>query len=112
MTQESYSDYCLWYIENHILKCIAPADNIAGIIVEPGLAEGGNWIPNKSFLQGIREICNRQNWLMIADEVLTGLGRTGKMWAVEHYDVVPDILVVGKKSVRRYRALRRRCRAR
>lgn len=96
MTQESYSEYCLWYIENHILKCIAPADNIAGIIIEPGLAEGGNWIPNQSFLQGIREICTRQDWLMIADEVLTGLGRTGKMWAVEHYDVVPDILVVGK----------------
>ena len=96
LTQEKYSEYCLWYIENHIPNCVAAADNIAGVIIEPGLAEGGNWIPNKEFLKGIRDICDRMDWLMIADEVLTGLGRTGKMWAVEHYDVIPDILVVGK----------------
>ena len=96
MSQEQYVDYCLWYLDNHIPGCIAPRDNIAAILVEPGLAEGGNWIPPTNFLQGIREICDRNDWLMIADEVLTGLGRTGKMWAVEHYDVVPDILVVGK----------------
>ncbi|MEZ5892259.1 MAG: aminotransferase class III-fold pyridoxal phosphate-dependent enzyme [Parvularculaceae bacterium] len=51
---------------------------------------------NRSFLQGIRALCDKNGWLMIADEVLTGLGRTCKMWAVEHYGVVPDILVVGK----------------
>ena len=96
MTQEQYVEYCLWYLDNHIPGCIAPRDNIAGIIVEPGLAEGGNWIPPVNFLKGIRDICDRNDWLMIVDEVLTGLGRTGKMWAIEHYDVVPDILVVGK----------------
>lgn len=96
MDQEQYSDYCLWYLDNHIPNSVAARDNIAGVLIEPGLAEGGNWIPNKSFLQGIRKICDKNDWLMIADEVLTGLGRTGKMWAVEHYDVVPDILVVGK----------------
>ncbi len=96
MNQQQYTEYCLWYLDNHIPNCIASRDNIAAIIVEPGLAEGGNWIPDKSFLQGIRAICDKNDWLMIADEVLTGLGRTGKMWAVEHYDVVPDILVVGK----------------
>ncbi len=96
MTQEQYVDYCLWYLDNHIPGCITPRDNVAGIIIEPGLAEGGNWIPPVNFLKGIRGICDRNGWLMIVDEVLTGLGRTGKMWAVEHYDVVPDILVVGK----------------
>lgn len=96
MTEEQYSDYCLHYLEHHIPKYIAAKDNIAAIMVEPGLAEGGNWIPTKAFLQGIRQICDRNDWLMIADEVLTGLGRTAKMWAVEHYDVIPDILVVGK----------------
>ena len=96
MSQEQYVDYCLWYLDNHIPVCIAPRDNIAAILVEPGLAEGGNWIPPTNFLQGIREICDRNDWLMIADEVLTGMGRTGKMWAVEHYEVIPDILVVGK----------------
>ncbi len=96
MTQEQYVEYCLWYLDNHIPGCIAPRDNVAGIIIEPGLAEGGNWIPPVNFLKGIRDICDRNDWLMIVDEVLTGLGRTGKMWAIEHYDVVPDILVVGK----------------
>ena len=96
MTQEQYVDYCLWYIDNHIPASMVPRDNIAAVLIEPGLAEGGNWIPPTNFLKGIRELCDKNDWLMIADEVLTGLGRTGKMWAVEHYDVVPDILVVGK----------------
>ena len=96
MTEEQYSEYCLHYLEYHIPKFIASKDNIAAVMVEPGLAEGGNWIPTKAFLKGIRDICDRNDWLMIADEVLTGLGRTGKMWAVEHYDVIPDILVMGK----------------
>jgi acetylornithine/succinyldiaminopimelate/putrescine aminotransferase len=60
------------------------------------LAEGGNWIPSVDFIQGIRRICDENDWLMIVDEVLTGLGRTGKMWGIDHYDVIPDMMVVGK----------------
>ncbi len=96
MSQEQYVDYSLWFLDNHIPEAIASRDNIAGIMVEPGLAEGGNWIPPENFLQGIRDICDKNDWLMISDEVLTGLGRTGKMWGIDHYGVVPDILVVGK----------------
>jgi 4-aminobutyrate aminotransferase-like enzyme len=96
MNEDQYTEYCLWYLDNHIPSCMAARENIAAIMVEPGLAEGGNWIPSKRFLQGIREICDRNDWLMIADEVLTGLGRTGRMWGIEHYGVVPDILVYGK----------------
>jgi 4-aminobutyrate aminotransferase/(S)-3-amino-2-methylpropionate transaminase len=96
MSQQQYVDYCLWYLDNHIPNSMVPRDNIAAILIEPGLAEGGNWIPPTRFLQGIRKLCDKNEWLMIADEVLTGMGRTGKMWAVEHYDVIPDILVVGK----------------
>jgi 4-aminobutyrate aminotransferase-like enzyme len=96
MSQEQYVEYCLWYLETHLPEYVVPAENIAGILVEPGLAEGGNWIPTPDFLQGIRRICDNYDWLMIADEVLTGLGRTGRMWSVEHYGVVPDILVAGK----------------
>jgi 4-aminobutyrate aminotransferase/(S)-3-amino-2-methylpropionate transaminase len=96
MNEAQYTEYCLWYLDNHIPSCIAARKNIAAVMVEPGLAEGGNWIPSKRFLQGIREICDRNDWLMIADEVLTGLGRTGRMWGIEHYGVVPDILVYGK----------------
>jgi 4-aminobutyrate aminotransferase/(S)-3-amino-2-methylpropionate transaminase len=96
MSEEQYIEYCLWYLDNHIPSSIASRDNIAGILVEPGLAEGGNWIPSTRFLKGIREICDKNDWLMISDEVLTGLGRTGRMWGIDHYDVVPDILVYGK----------------
>ena len=96
MTSEQYVDFCLWYLEKQIPETIASADNIAAVLIEPGLAEGGNWIPSKAFIQGLRRICDRNDWLLISDEVLTGVGRTGKMWAIEHYDVVPDILVYGK----------------
>jgi len=96
MTHAQYAEFCLWYIDNHIPASVVPRDNIAAIMVEPGLAEGGNWIPSTDFLQGLRRLCDKNDWLLIADEVLTGLGRTGRMWAVEHYDVVPDLLVVGK----------------
>ena len=96
MSEDQYTEYCLWYLDNHVTSSIAARDNVAGVLIEPGLAEGGNWIPSTQFLKGIREICDRNGWLMIADEVLTGLGRTGRMWGIEHYDVVPDILVYGK----------------
>jgi acetylornithine/succinyldiaminopimelate/putrescine aminotransferase len=96
MSEDQYTEYCLWYLDNHIPSSTAARNNIAGILVEPGLAEGGNWIPSTRFLSGIRDICDKNDWLMICDEVLTGLGRTGRMWGIEHYDVVPDILVYGK----------------
>jgi acetylornithine/succinyldiaminopimelate/putrescine aminotransferase len=96
MSEDQYTEYCLWYLDNHIPSCVAARDNIAGILIEPGLAEGGNWIPSTRFLNGIRDVCDKNDWLMISDEVLTGLGRTGRMWGIEHYDVVPDILVYGK----------------
>ena len=96
MSHAQYSEYCLWYLETHLPEFVVPAENIAAILIEPGLAEGGNWIPSRDFFRGVRRICDKYDWLMIADEVLTGLGRTAKMWAVEHYDVVPDILVAGK----------------
>ena len=96
MSHAQYSEYCLWYLETHLPEFVVPAENIAAILIEPGLAEGGNWIPSRDFFQGVRRICDKYDWLMIADEVLTGLGRTARMWGVEHYDVVPDILVAGK----------------
>ena len=51
MNQEQYTEYCLWYLDNHIPASIAARDNIAGIMVEPGLAEGGYWIPPTRFLR-------------------------------------------------------------
>ena len=86
---------CLNLVEK-ALTTVVPPEDLAAIIVEPIAGEGGYIVPPDWFLKGIREICNRYNILLIADEVQTGLGRTGKMYAVNHWDVVPDIICMAK----------------
>ena len=71
-------------------------DRVAAIIIEPVLGEGGYIVPPPDFLPRLREITRRHGILLIADEVQTGFGRTGQMFAVMHYDVDPDILVMAK----------------
>ncbi|MGC8777571.1 MAG: aminotransferase class III-fold pyridoxal phosphate-dependent enzyme, partial [Candidatus Caldatribacteriaceae bacterium] len=71
-------------------------ENTAAVIVEPIQGEGGINIPAPDYLPGVREICNRHGALLIIDEVQTGLGRTGKMFACEHYGVAPDIMTLAK----------------
>jgi len=71
-------------------------DNTAAIIVEPIQGEGGVYIADRDFVRGLREICDDKDILLIFDEVQTGFGRTGKMFALEHYNVTPDILCIGK----------------
>jgi 4-aminobutyrate aminotransferase len=75
---------------------LAPADEVAAVIVEPIQGEGGYVVPEDGFLPGLREICDRHGILLIADEIQSGAGRTGKMWAVEHWGVKPDILLTAK----------------
>jgi 4-aminobutyrate aminotransferase len=86
---------CLNLVEKALTTVIPPED-LAGIIVEPIAGEGGYIVPPDGFLQGLRKICDRHGALLIADEVQTGLGRTGKMFAVEHWDVEPDIICLAK----------------
>jgi len=73
-------------------------DDIACVILETIQAEGGDVQFRPSFLRGLREVCDKYDWLLIFDEVQTGFGLTGKMWAFEHYGVLPDIVSFGKKS--------------
>ena len=68
----------------------------AAILVEPIQGEGGVVIPDKDYLQGLRELCDRKNILLIFDEVQVGMGRTGKLFAYEHYGVEPDIMTLAK----------------
>lgn len=70
--------------------------NIAGFMFEPIQGEAGVVVPDEGYLQGIRALCTKYNVLMIADEVQTGLARTGKMLACDHENVKPDILILGK----------------
>ena len=81
-------------IEALELACSNP--NTAAFMVEPVQGEAGVIIPEKGYLKKVREICNKHNVLFIADEVQTGLGRTGKLLCCEHEDVKPDLLVLGK----------------
>ncbi len=83
-------------IEERIFKRLAPADEFAAVIVEPIQGEGGYVVPEPEFLPRLRELCDRHGILLIADEVQSGAGRTGKMWAIQHWGVEPDILLTAK----------------
>ncbi|MBS7604849.1 MAG: aspartate aminotransferase family protein [Candidatus Bathyarchaeia archaeon] len=74
----------------------ALTENVAAIIVEPIQGEGGVYVAPNGFLEGLRKICDEKNIVLIFDEVQTGFGRTGKMWASEHWGVTPDIMCIGK----------------
>jgi 4-aminobutyrate aminotransferase len=84
------------YIEPVLFKRLVPPKEVAAIFVEPVQGEGGYVVPPAGWLAELRELCSKHGILLVADEVQSGMGRTGKMWAVEHFDVEPDILLAGK----------------
>jgi 4-aminobutyrate aminotransferase len=84
------------YIERLMMKRLVAPTEVAAIVVEPVLGEGGYIVPPDGWLQALRELCDRHGIMLVCDEVQSGMGRTGKMWAVEHFDVEPDILLAGK----------------
>ncbi|UCE91555.1 MAG: aspartate aminotransferase family protein [Methanobacteriota archaeon] len=88
--------WCMDYLENQVLQMGGPTGQISSIVVEPIQGEGGYVVPPKDFLPKLKKICESQGALLIMDEVQTGFARTGRMFACEHFDVVPDILVMGK----------------
>ena len=84
------------YLENVLFNSVVPANEVAGILVEPIQGEGGYIVPPDSFLPGLRQLCDRHGILLILDEVQSGIGRTGRMFAAEHWSVQPDILTSAK----------------
>jgi 4-aminobutyrate aminotransferase len=84
------------YIENVLFQSNLPANEVAAILVEPLQGEGGYLVPPDSFLPGLRALCDRHGILLIFDEVQSGIGRTGKMFASEHSGVKPDIMTLAK----------------
>jgi 4-aminobutyrate aminotransferase len=86
----------LRWFDEVLFDKLAPASEVAAIIVEPVQGEGGYLVPEDGFLQGLRRICDAHGILLIADEIQSGAGRTGRMWAVEHWGVEPDILLTAK----------------
>jgi len=87
---------CVQHIENTLLKTISPAEETAAIVVEPIQGEGGYIVPPKKFFDELARVARENGILLVFDEVQSGMGRTGKMWAAEHFDAVPDIFSVAK----------------
>lgn len=93
----SEADFCLDYL-NHLEEIIQleGAGTIAAVLVESVTGTNGVIVPPEGYLQGVREICTRHGILMIADEVMSGFGRTGRWFAVDHWGVAPDLLTMAK----------------
>ena len=87
---------CVKHIEDTLLKTICPAEETAAIVLEPVQGEGGYIVPPQKFFDELARIAKANGMLLVFDEVQTGMGRTGKMFAADHFGVVPDILTVAK----------------
>jgi 4-aminobutyrate aminotransferase len=86
----------LRYIEDVLFVHNVPPAEVAAVLIEPIQGEGGYLVPPDGFLQGLRELCDRHGILLIFDEVQSGIGRTGKLFASQHWDVAPDIMTLAK----------------
>ena len=93
---ETFALNCARFIEEKLFKTILPPEEVAAIFVEPVQGEGGYLVAPSVFMQELRRICDRHGILLAVDEVQSGVGRTGKWWAVEHTGVQPDIICMAK----------------
>lgn len=93
--QKTCSIECFEYLERIFKYQITP-EEVACVVIEPVLGEGGYAVPPVEFMRKLRELCSRHGILLVADEVQTGFGRTGRWFASEHFNLSPDILVMGK----------------
>jgi 4-aminobutyrate aminotransferase len=87
---------CVKFVEDSLFRTIIPPEEVAGIVLEPVQGEGGYVIPPRKFFDELRRVAERYGLLLIFDEVQSGMGRTGKMWASQHFDAAPDIMAVAK----------------
>jgi 4-aminobutyrate aminotransferase len=83
-------------LERRVFPRLMPANEVAAIFVEPIQGEGGYVVPEPDFLPRLRELCDRHGILLVADEIQSGMGRTGKWWAIQHWGVEPDIVLAAK----------------
>jgi 4-aminobutyrate aminotransferase / (S)-3-amino-2-methylpropionate transaminase / 5-aminovalerate transaminase len=95
MSEEAYIDDCIARLDNAFVAQVDPSA-VAAIVIEPVQGEGGFIPAPQRFLQRIREICDQHGIVMVADEVQCGFGRTGKLFAIEHYGIAPDLIVTAK----------------
>ena len=93
---QSYGDAIIEYLEDMIFRTTLSPEDVAAVLVEPIQGEGGYIVPAPGFFSRLREVCDRHGIMLIVDEIQSGVGRTGKWWAVEHEDVKPDIVCFAK----------------
>ena len=93
---EAFALGCARFIEDKLFRTTLPPEEVAAIFVEPIQGEGGYVIAPNAFMQELRRICDRHGILLVVDEVQSGVGRTGKWWAVEHTGIHPDIVCSAK----------------
>jgi 4-aminobutyrate aminotransferase len=93
---EGYGEAVVRYIEEQILARIIPPEEVAGFLIEPIQGEGGYIVPPPDFFPALRELCDQYGILLIADEVQSGMGRTGQWWAIDNFGVKPDIITSAK----------------
>ncbi len=96
LAPESCNAECLDFLEHQLLVHLVSPDDVAAVIVEPIQGEGGYVVPKAAFHQRLRDLTRQHGILLVADEVQSGMGRTGKMFAIEHFGVEPDIVAVAK----------------
>ena len=95
LNEEAFVEYSCWQLENAMVAQVDP-NYIAAIVIEPVQGEGGFLPTPPRFLERIRQLCDQHGIVMIADEIQCGFGRTGKLFACEHYGIVPDLITTGK----------------
>jgi 4-aminobutyrate aminotransferase len=88
--------YCLDFLENHIFKTVCPPEDVAGIIIEAIQCDGGDVVPPDGYLPRLQQICEKHGICLVLDEVKIGVGRTGRFFGFEHFNVVPDAISFGK----------------
>ena len=93
---ESYGDTVIDYLEDMIFRTTLAPEDVAAVLVEPIQGEGGYIVPAPGFFTRLREVCDKHGILLILDEIQSGVGRTGKWWAIEHEAVQPDIVCFAK----------------
>lgn len=93
--EETATEFCLRELDALLASQTAPAET-AAMFIEPVLGEGGYVPANTGFMRGLRERCDRHGMLLVTDEIQTGVGRTGRFWGHEHFEVRPDIVITAK----------------
>ncbi|MFE4709096.1 4-aminobutyrate--2-oxoglutarate transaminase [Peribacillus simplex] len=94
-TEDQYEDYIIDQFKEFFINDVAP-ESVAAVVMEPVQGEGGFIVPSKRFVKAVYDLCQEHGILFISDEIQAGFSRTGRYFAIEHFDIVPDLLTVSK----------------